>query len=124
MDGEGSRRTSRGAHGDTLSQLSEPTRKQSGAARQWRAALSWSESGVPTHDFPTRLDVPLLRAVHTCGHPLPQFIEVLLTAQVLRRVVTELETFATQAEAEMRALQRRRQPAEQQALPLGTQDPG
>jgi hypothetical protein len=65
-------------------------------------------------------DVVLLRAVHTRGQTLPQFIEVPLTAQILRRIATELEAFATQAEAEMQALPRRRQPA----LPRGTQDPG
>src|SRR5262249_30356876 len=68
-------------------------------------------------------DVLLIRAVHTRGHTLPQFIEVPLSAQILRRVAMELEAFAAQAEADMRALHRRRQPAEQQALPLGTQDP-
>jgi len=68
--------------------------------------------------------VVLIRAVHTRGQTLPQFIEVPLTAQILRRVATELEAFATQAEADMRALPRRRQSAEQQALPRGTQDPG
>ena len=69
-------------------------------------------------------DVVLLRAVNTRGQTLPQFIEVPMTPQILRRVATELEAFVTQAEAEMRALPRRRQPAEQRALPLGTQDPG
>ena len=59
-------------------------------------------------------DVVLIRAVHTRGQTLPQFMEVPLTAQILRRVATVLEAFATQAEAEMRALHRRRQPAEQQ----------
>src|SRR5215470_8576216 len=68
-------------------------------------------------------DVILIRAVHTRGHTLPQFIEVPLTAPILRRVATVLAAFATQAEAEMRTLPRRRRPAAQQALPRGTQDP-
>src|SRR5215470_11062035 len=68
-------------------------------------------------------DVILIRAVHTRGHTLPQFIEVPLTPQLLRRVATVLAAFATQAEAEMRALSQRRQSAEQQALLLGTQNP-
>ena len=57
-------------------------------------------------------DVVLIRAVHTRGHTLPQFIEVPLTAQILRRVAAELEAFAVQAEAEMQALHRRKPPAE------------
>ena len=69
-------------------------------------------------------DVVLIRAVHTRGQTLPQFIEVPLTAQILRRVAAELEAFAVQAEAEMQALHRRKPPAAQPALPLGTQDPG
>jgi hypothetical protein len=68
-------------------------------------------------------DVVLLRTVHIRGHTLPQFIEVPLNAQVLRRIATELEVFAMQAEAEVRALHRRRRQGAQDVLPHGSQDP-
>ncbi len=66
-----------------------------------------------------------LRAVHTRGHALPQFIEVPLTAQILRRMGTELEAFATRAEAETRALHRHRhrRPEVQTVRSQDSQDP-
>ncbi len=68
-------------------------------------------------------DVVLLRAVNTRGQTLPQFIEVPLTAEVLRRIATELEAFATQAEAETRALHRCRRPGVQTVRSQNGQDP-
>ena len=68
-------------------------------------------------------DVVLVCAVNTRGQTLPQFIEVPLTAEVLRRMATELEVFATQAEAEVRTLHRRRRQGAQDMLPHGSQDP-
>jgi hypothetical protein len=68
-------------------------------------------------------DVVLIRAVNTRDHLLPQFIEVPMTAQILRRVASVLEAFATQAEAETLALHRRRLKVKRNALPLGTPDP-
>jgi hypothetical protein len=65
----------------------------------------------------------LIRAVNTRDRTLPQFIEVPLTAQLLRRVATVLEDFATQAEAETLALHRRRPRSEGHVLPLETHDP-
>src|ERR1043166_7019876 len=52
-------------------------------------------------------DAVLARAVNTRGQTVPQFLEVPLTAEVLRRMATALEAFAAQAEAETRALHRR-----------------
>src|SRR5215471_14426099 len=49
-------------------------------------------------------DVVLVRAVNTRGQTLPQFIEMPLTPEVLRRIARELEAFAAQAEAETQAL--------------------
>ena len=68
-------------------------------------------------------DVVLLRAVNTRGHTLPQFIEVPLTAEVLRRIATEMEAFAMQAEADTRALHRRRRQAARNVVPPGSHDP-
>src|ERR1044071_7361577 len=68
-------------------------------------------------------DVVRVRGVHTRGHTLPQFIEVPLTAQILRRIATELEAFATQAEAETRALHRRTRPRVQTVRSQDGQDP-
>jgi hypothetical protein len=68
-------------------------------------------------------DVVLIRVVNMRDRTLPQFIEVPMTAQLLRRVASVLEAFATQAEAEALALQRRRLGAERNAPPLGTLDP-
>ena len=44
-------------------------------------------------------DVVLVRAVNSRGQILPQFIEVPLTAEVLRRMARELAAFAAQAES-------------------------
>lgn len=68
-------------------------------------------------------DVVRMRGVNTRGHALPQFIEVPLTAPILRCIATELEAFARQAEAETRALRRRRRPRGQNVRPPGSQDP-
>ena len=68
-------------------------------------------------------DVVLVRAVNTRGQPLSQFIEVPLTAEVLRRIATELEAFAMQAEADTRALHRRRRQAARNVVPPGSHDP-
>jgi hypothetical protein len=64
-------------------------------------------------------DVVLFRAVNTRERTLPQFIEVPLTAPLLRRVARVLEDFARQAEAETLTLHRRRLQAEQHALSPG-----
>ncbi len=68
-------------------------------------------------------DVVLVRAVNTRGQTLPQFIEVPLTAEVLRRMATALEAFAAQAEADTQALHQRRQQAAQNVHPPEGQDP-
>src|ERR1051325_3944493 len=68
-------------------------------------------------------DVVLLRAVNTRGQTLPQFIEVPLTAEVLRHMATELEAFATQAEADTKALHRRRRQAARNVRLPGSRDP-
>src|ERR1043166_4226520 len=65
-------------------------------------------------------DVVLVRAVNTRGQALPQFIEVPLTAEVLRRMARELEAFAAQAEADTQALHRRRRQAARNMHPPGS----
>jgi hypothetical protein len=69
-------------------------------------------------------DVVLIRAVNTRDRTLPQFIEVPLTAPILRRLARVLEDFAKQAEAETLALHQRRLKTEPHGFAPGTQDPG
>ena len=69
-------------------------------------------------------DVVCMRGVNTRGHALPQFLEVPLTAEVLRRIAMELEAFAAQAEAETWALRQRRRLGTQNARAAGSPDLG